>query len=214
MGEIFSADEMSKLASAGIDIDRYTKAAQTRLKEEVMPAFSSLIEICGDDPSRAGMDETPFRAMKAFLEYTIGYGEDPAKHLDTVFPAEKQDLVMVRDIEFFSLCEHHLAPFYGKCHLAYIPDKKITGLSKLARVVEGYARRFQVQERMTGLIADALHEKLGAQGVICVIEARHMCMAMRGVAKVDAVTTTSAIRGIYNTDSDLRAETMNLIKGK
>lgn len=120
---------------------------------------------------------------------------------------------MIRDIEFFSLCEHHLAPFYGKCHVAYIPKQRITGLSKLARVVEGYARRFQVQERMTEQIADAVMDRLDAQGAICVIEARHMCMAMRGVAKPDAVTTTSAIRGIYHDDSDLRMETMNLIKG-
>ena len=139
--------------------------------------------------------------------------QNPADHLATTFPAQNQDLVLIRDIEFFSLCEHHLAPFYGKCHVAYIPKQRITGLSKLARVVEGYARRFQVQERMTEQIADAVMDRLDAQGAICVIEARHMCMAMRGVAKPDAVTTTSAIRGIYHDDSDLRMETMNLIKG-
>lgn len=210
----FTDKEKKRLTEAGIDIEIYSLEVQKKLKDEVMPAFASLIDACGDRPDRAGMEDTPFRVVKAFLEYTRGYNENPVAHLDTVFPAEEQDIVMVRDINFFSLCEHHLAPFYGKCHLAYIPDKKITGLSKLARVVEGFARRFQVQERMTALIADAVYEKLGAQGVICVIEAKHMCMAMRGIEKVDAVTTTSAIRGIYNTDSDLRAETMNLIKGK
>lgn len=214
MDIVFTDEEEKRLLGSGIDIKKYSRDNLIKLKQEIMPAFRSLIEVCGDNPGRAGMEDTPFRAMKAFLEYTRGYSEDPSCHLRTQFPAEKQDLVLVRDIEFFSLCEHHLAPFFGKCHLAYIPREKITGLSKLARVVEGYARRFQVQERMTALIADAVYEKLDAQGVICVIEAQHMCMAMRGVQKVDAVTTTSAIRGIYNTDSDLKAETMNLIKGK
>lgn len=213
MEQIFTADEEKRLLRADIDINAFSIETQKKLKREIMPAVKTLMKACGDDPERAGLEETPFRVMKAFLEYTRGYGEDPASHLETTFPAEKQDLVMVRDIEFFSLCEHHLAPFYGKCHLAYIPGKRITGLSKLARVVESFARRFQVQERMTSLIADTVYEKLDAQGVICVIEAKHMCMAMRGVAKVDAITTTSAIRGIYNTDSDLRAETMNLIRG-
>lgn len=214
MENLFTAGEVKKLIDAGIDINGYSVKEQMKMGQEIIPAFASLIGVCGDDPAREGLEETPFRVMKAFLEYTKGYGQDPKAHLDTVFPAQGKDLIMVRDIEFFSLCEHHLAPFYGKCHLAYIPKDKITGLSKLARVVEGYARRFQVQERMTGLIADAVYDKLDAQGVICVIEAQHMCMAMRGVAKADAVTTTSAIRGIYNTDSDLRSETMNLIKGK
>lgn len=213
MEQIFTAAEEKKLIEAGVNIDRLSAEARAKLKGEIMPAIKSLIEVCGDDPERVGLEETPFRVMKAFLEYTGGYGENPASHLETTFPAEEQDLVLVRDIEFFSLCEHHMAPFYGKCHLAYIPGERITGLSKLARVVEGFARRFQVQERMTALIADTVYEKLDAQGVICVIEAKHMCMAMRGVAKVDAITTTSAIRGIYNTDSDLRVETMNLIKG-
>lgn len=213
MEQIFTAAEEKRLVRAGIDINAFSSEAQKKLKCEIMPAVKTLIEACGDDPERSGMEETPFRVMKAFLEYTRGYGEDPASHLETSFPAEEQDLVLIRDIEFFSLCEHHLAPFYGKCHLAYIPGKRITGLSKLARVVESFSRRFQVQERMTSLIADTIYKKLDAQGVICVIEAKHMCMAMRGIAKVDAVTTTSAIRGIYDTDSDLRAETMNLIKG-
>ena len=209
----FSDKERKKLLASGVDPDRFSHEEQRDMKERILPAFKRLIEICGDDPSREGMEETPFRALKAFLEYTKGYGTDPADHLATTFPAQNQDLVLIRDIEFFSLCEHHLAPFYGKCHVAYIPKQRITGLSKLARVVEGYARRFQVQERMTEQIADAVMDRLDAQGAICVLEARHMCMAMRGVAKPDAVTTTSAIRGIYHDDSDLRMETMNLIKG-
>lgn len=192
-------------------MDNINTRDETLIREAV-PGIRALITGCGDDPDRVGMIDTPERVVKAFLEYTKGYTEDPARHLKTQFPAERQDLVLVRDIEFFSLCEHHLAPFYGKCHLAYIPGAHITGLSKLARVVEGYARRFQVQERMTAQIADAVMNKLDTQGVICVIEARHMCMAMRGISKVEAVTTTSAIRGIYETDAALKSETMNLIK--
>lgn len=209
----FSEQELARLRDSGISPEAYPQQMLEALHGDFMPAVETLLRACGDDPTREGLKETPFRVMKAFLEYTTGYQQDPAKHLETVFEAQKQDLVLVRDIEFYSLCEHHLAPFYGKCHVAYIPNEKITGLSKLARVVDCYARRFQVQERMTEQIADLIMEKLDAQGVICVIEARHMCMAMRGVQKVNAVTTTSAIRGIYNNDSDLRAETMNLIKG-
>ena len=184
------------------------------LHQQALAGIRALISGCGDDPNRTGMAETPERVIKAYMEYTRGYLEDPDTHLETQFPAEGQDLVLVRDIEFFSLCEHHLAPFYGKCHVAYIPGAHITGLSKLARTVEGYARRFQVQERMTAQIADAVMQKLDTQGVICVIEARHMCMSMRGIAKVDAVTTTSAVRGIYETDAALKAETMNLISNR
>jgi len=210
--EIFTSDQRRSLERAGIRPESVSDETALR---QALDGFEALIRACGDDPTRPGMENTPFRALKAFLEYTKGYEEIPAAHLDTQFEAPSQDLVLVRDIEFFSLCEHHLAPFFGKCHVAYIPGKTITGLSKLARVTAGFARRFQVQERMTAQIADAVMEKLRPQGVICVIEATHMCMAMRGATKPDAVTTTSAIRGIFNSDSDLRAETMNLmIKGK
>lgn len=174
-------------------------------------AVQLLIDFCGDDRKRSGMAETPYRFVKAFLEYTEGYREDPKKHLEKIFDVPHRELVLVKEIEFYSMCEHHFAPFFGVAHVGYIPNEKVTGLSKIARMVEGYARRFQVQERLTTQIAEALEEILDPAGTMVVIEAKHLCMCSRGVKKSGAMTTTSAVRGIFSEAADSRAEFLSLI---
>jgi GTP cyclohydrolase IA len=188
------------------DIDKDIVKAQ-----QYMDGIKNLIEICGDDPDRDGLQETPFRVLKAFLEYTEGYREDPKTHLEKVFDVQHKELVMVKDIEFHSMCEHHFAPFFGVAHVGYIPDKKITGLSKIGRMVEGYAKRFQVQERMTNEIAQAVEDILEPQGTMVVVEAKHMCMCGRGIKKSNASTTTTAVRGLYAEKADARMEFISLL---
>lgn len=165
--------------------------------QRIMDSFQQLIELCGDDPGREGLQETPYRVVKAFLEYTGGYREDPAEHLRKTFDVEHDELVLVKDIQFHSLCEHHFAPFFGVAHVGYIPKNKITGLSKVARMVDGFARRFQVQERMTNQIADSIERELQPQGVMVVIQGKHMCMCGRGIKKTSSSTITSAVRGVF-----------------
>ncbi|WP_371174708.1 GTP cyclohydrolase I FolE [Buchananella felis] len=177
-------------------------------------AIRDLLVAVGEDPDREGLRDTPARMARAYRELFGGLEQDPARHLEAVFDIGHEELVIVRDIPFYSTCEHHLLPFHGQAHVGYIPgpDGRVTGLSKLARVVEGFARRPQVQERITSQVADALVERLGAQGVIVVLEAEHMCMSMRGVAKPGARTITSAVRGQLR-NAATRAEAMSLIQG-
>lgn len=176
-------------------------------------ATRELLAAIGEDPEREGLLDTPGRVARAWKEMLRGLDEDPRDYLRTQFQAGTDELVLVRDIVFHSVCEHHLLPFHGRAHVGYIPrGGRVTGLSKLARVVEGYARRPQVQERLTAQIADAIDEVLDPQGVIVVIEAEHMCMSMRGVTKPGSSTVTSALRGIMN-DSATRAEMMALVLG-
>ncbi len=182
--------------------------------QNFMNAVRELIELCGDDPDRDGLEETPYRVLKAFLEYTEGYREDPKVHLMKTFDVDHQELVLVRDIEFHSMCEHHFAPFFGVAHVGYIPNEKITGLSKIARMVDGYAKRFQVQERMTTEIVEAIEEILEPKGTMVVIEAKHMCMCGRGIKKSDASTVTSSVRGIFADKPDARAEFLSLLQGR
>jgi GTP cyclohydrolase I len=184
--------------------------------ERVRKAVHELLEAIGEDPDRDGLLATPDRVASMYEELFSGLHDDPARHLEVTFAAEHDEMVMVRDIPFASLCEHHLVPFLGRAHVAYIPaeDGRITGLSKLARLVDGYARRLQVQERMTTEIADAIQEVLSPRGVFVVIEAEHLCMSMRGVRKPGAVTTTSAVRGQFKSDSASRAEALELILRK
>jgi GTP cyclohydrolase IA len=177
-----------------------------------MDAIKELVQLCGDDPNRDGLTDTPYRVLKAFLEYTEGYREDPKNHLLKTFDVNHQELILVKNIEFHSLCEHHFAPFFGVAHVGYIPNVKITGLSKIARLVEGYAKRFQVQERLTNQIAEAMEEILQPQGTMVIIEAKHMCMCGRGIKKTSASTTTSAVRGIFAKHSDVRAEFLSLLQ--
>lgn len=175
-------------------------------------AIQGLFELLGENVQRDGLQETPFRFIKALAEHTVGYREDPKLHLEKTFDVDHQDLVLVKDIPFNSLCEHHLAPFVGKVHIAYIPSDKITGLSKFGRVVEGYAKRLQVQERLTQEIADAIQEVLNPQAVAVIVEAEHTCMSGRGIKKHGATTVTSTMRGLFKENASVRAELLQLIK--
>lgn len=179
--------------------------------KEVMTGIENLITLAGDDVNRDGLRETPFRVVKAYMEYTEGYRENPNEHLRKTFDVEHNELVIVRDIEFNSLCEHHFAPFYGRVHIGYIPNEKVTGLSKFGRMVDGYAKRFQVQEHLTTQIADAINDELDPLGVMVVIEARHMCMCGRGIRKGTSSTTTSAVRRQFKESAQLRNEFLSLI---
>ncbi|MEY8578578.1 GTP cyclohydrolase I FolE [Corynebacteriaceae bacterium 6-324] len=177
-------------------------------------AIRELLIAVGEDPDREGLQETPARVARSYAEIFSGLHTDPTEVLNKTFAEDHQELVLVRDIPIYSTCEHHLVPFYGVAHIGYIPGKdgKVTGLSKLARLADGFAKRPQVQERLTRQIADALTEELGAQSVIVVIECEHLCMGMRGVRKPGAVTTTSAVRGGFKNNSASRAEVMSLIR--
>jgi GTP cyclohydrolase I len=179
-------------------------------------AVRELLLAVGEDPDRQGLRETPARVARAFKEIFAGLYIDPDTVLDTTFDEQHDELVLVKQIPMYSTCEHHLVSFHGQAHVGYIPgdDGRVTGLSKLARVVDLYAKRPQVQERLTGQIADAIMRKLKPRGVIVVIEAEHLCMAMRGVRKPGALTTTSAVRGQFKTDKASRAEALELILRK
>jgi GTP cyclohydrolase I len=184
--------------------------------DRIERAIAEVLAANGEDPGRDGLRETPHRVAQMYVELFAGLHEDPAKHLTVTFAADHDEMVMVRDIPFASLCEHHMVPFMGRAHVAYIPadDGRITGLSKLARLVDGYAKRLQVQERMTTQIADTIEEVLGPKGVLVVVEAEHLCMSMRGVKKPGTLTITSAVRGLFRTDSATRAEAMQFIHGR
>lgn len=178
-------------------------------------AMRDLLVAVGEDPDREGLRNTPARMSRSYRELLSGLSEDPREHLRTTFDIGTDELVLVRDIHFYSLCEHHLLPFFGDAAVGYIPSGgKVTGLSKLARVVEGYAHRPQVQERLTAEIADAVDQVLHPQGVIVVIEAEHMCMTMRGVRKPGSSTVTSAVRGVMRRNAASREEAMSLILGR
>lgn len=180
---------------------------------KIEEAVKMILEAVGEDPNREGLLDTPKRVAKMYAEVFEGLYLDPKTYFDVVFGEEHEELVLVKDIPFYSMCEHHLVPFYGKAHVAYIPKGgKVTGLSKLARAVEAVARRPQLQERITSTVADAIVEKLSPHGVVVVVEAEHMCMTMRGVRKPGAKTVTSAVRGCFETDSTARAEVFSLIK--
>ncbi|HEY1466153.1 MAG TPA: GTP cyclohydrolase I FolE [Acidimicrobiales bacterium] len=184
--------------------------------DRIERAIAEVLAAIGEDPERDGLRETPHRVAQMYVELFAGLHEDPAKHLTVTFAADHDEMVMVRDIPFASLCEHHMVPFMGRAHVAYIPadDGRITGLSKLARLVDGYAKRLQVQERMTTQIADTIEEVLGPKGVLVVVEAEHLCMSMRGVKKPGTLTITSAVRGLFRTDSATRAEAMQFVHGR
>ena len=179
-------------------------------------AVRELLIAVGEDPDRDGLQQTPARVARAFAEQFAGLHIDPSTVLQTSFDENHNEMILMRDIDLYSMCEHHLVPFFGKAHVGYIPgpDGRVTGLSKLARLVDGYAKRPQVQERLTTQIADALVHRLQPAGAIVVIEAEHLCMAMRGIRKPGAVTTTSAVRGIFQSQARTRAEAMSLITGR
>lgn len=179
--------------------------------ERAEVAVRNLLMALGEDPDREGLTDTPRRVAKMYRELFSGVSADPAVHLKRVFHEQYDEVVLLRDIDFHSLCEHHLLPFHGKAHVAYLPDGKVVGLSKLARTVDAFARRPQVQERMTCQIADALMEHLAPKGVVVVVEAEHLCMKMRGVQKPNGSMVTSAVRGTFKESAAARAEVMSLI---
>jgi GTP cyclohydrolase I len=183
--------------------------------ERIQRAVREILLAVGEDPDRDGLLDTPARVARMYAEQFVGLRQEPEDVLTTVFDSENDEIVLVRDIEMYSMCEHHLVPFFGKAHIGYLPNEKgkITGLSKLARLVDVYARRPQVQERMTYQIADALMRVLEPRGVLVVLEAEHLCMSMRGVRKPGAKTVTSAVRGTFRENSRTRAEAMSLLFG-
>jgi GTP cyclohydrolase I len=183
----------------GIDFPRIERAVR-----EILAAV-------GENPDREGLAQTPRRVARSYAELLSGLSQDPRVHLKTVFHERYDEVVLLRDIEFHSLCEHHLLPFTGRAHVAYLPDGKVVGLSKLARLVEGYARRPQVQERLTTQIADALMDELNPIGAVCVIEAVHTCMTIRGIRKPGSTMVTSALRGIFKENPSSRHEILSLI---
>ena len=182
----------------------------------VEKAVREILEAIGEDADREGLIATPERVSSMYSELFSGLHDDPQRHLTVTFAAEHDEMVMVKDISFASFCEHHLVPFIGKAAVAYIPndDGRITGLSKIARLVENYARRLQVQERLTTQVADTIERGLSPRGVLVVIQAEHLCMSMRGVKKPGALTVTSAVRGLFRTDVATRAEAMQFIHGR
>ena len=180
--------------------------------DELAEHYKSVIELLGEDPEREGLQKTPMRVAKAMQVLTRGYSQDPHKVLtDALFEEKYNQMVIVKDIDFFSLCEHHILPFYGKVHVAYIPNGYITGLSKIARVVDIFSHRLQVQERMTQQIKDCIDETLHPLGVMVVVEAKHMCMQMRGVEKRNSITTTSDFSGAFK-QAKTREEFMKLLR--
>jgi GTP cyclohydrolase I len=199
-----TGDPVADLPEGAVDVAR------------IEAAVRELLAAIGEDPDRPGLQDTPARVARAYAETFAGLQQDPYDVLATTFDEGHDELVLVKDIPMFSTCEHHLVPFHGVAHVGYIPglDGRVTGLSKLARLVEVYARRPQVQERMTRQIADSLYEVLKPRGVIVVIEAEHLCMAMRGIRKPGATTMTSAVRGIFRENAPTRSEAMGLILGR
>lgn len=182
--------------------------------EELAAHYKEILTLLGEDPEREGLLKTPMRVAKAMQILTRGYTQDPKKVLtDALFEEHYDQMVIVKDIDFFSMCEHHMLPFYGKAHVAYIPNGYITGLSKIARVVDIFSHRLQVQERLTEQIMKCINDTLKPQGVMVVIEAKHMCMQMRGVEKQNSITTTSAYSGVFES-MKVREEFMSLLRGE
>ncbi len=181
-------------------------------EEEFEQAVTKVLELLGEDPTREGLLKTPTRVAKALQFLTEGYHQDPKEILNqALFSTSNDEMVLVRDIEFYSMCEHHMLPIIGRAHVAYIPDGKVVGLSKIPRIVNVYARRLQIQEQMTEQIADAILETIKPKGVAVVVHARHMCMEMRGVQKINSTTVSSALRGLFKSDERTRNEFYNLI---
>lgn len=189
------------MANSGMDLEKIEQGVRL------------ILEGVGEDPNRTGLQETPARVARMYQECFCGLTQDPAQHFETLFDEHHNELVIVHDIPFYSMCEHHLVPFFGKAHVAYLPAKsgKICGISKLARLVEVFARRPQVQERLTGQVADTLVEQLAPEGVLVVMEAEHLCMSMRGVKKPGSKTVTTAARGVLKTDAAARSEALSLL---
>jgi GTP cyclohydrolase IA len=205
------------VSEIGVDPEDRVEPAFDRIDSaRAEAAVRELLLAVGEDPDRPGLQDTPARVARAYAETFAGLWQDPYEILATTFDENHDELVLVKDIAMYSTCEHHLVPFHGVAHVGYIPgaDGRVTGLSKVARLVEVYARRPQVQERLTRQVADALNDVLKPQGVIVVIEAEHLCMAMRGIRKPGTTTVTSAVRGIFRDSAATRSEAMSLVLGR
>ncbi len=193
-------------------VGRVARASEYKTPANLEELVTQLLTVLGEDPTRSGLEETPKRVAKALSFFTKGYQENiDALVNDALFPIDYDEMVIVRNIDFFSLCEHHLLPFFGRCHVGYIPDKKVVGLSKIPRIVDVFSRRLQVQERLTVQIAETLQAKLKPIGVGVVIEARHLCMMMRGVEKQNTLAVTSHMLGAFRKQEQTRAEFLKLI---
>ena len=194
------------------EVRKLTRALEIPTAKEWEGTIRLLLRLIGEDPNREGLRRTPLRVKQSLRFLTSGYTVNPAKILNRAFKVKHDEMVIVKDIDFYSLCEHHLLPFFGKCHLAYMPDKRILGLSKIPRLVDAFAHRLQVQERLTVQIAEAISEHLKPLGVACVIEASHLCMMMRGVQKQNARAVTSSMLGAFRTSDKTRSEFLTLIR--
>ena len=179
--------------------------------KKIENAVRAILEAVGENPQREGLKDTPMRVGRMYQELLAGFSHNPKEHLQSVFTEKCDEVILLRDIPFYSICEHHLMPFIGKAHIAYLPDEKVLGVSKLARIVDCFARRLQVQERLTAQIADFLTENLAPQGVAVVLEASHSCMTIRGIKKPGSTMVTSALRGIFKKDPRSRAEVLSLM---
>lgn len=216
IGESAGAGDESRSGRLASDVSLPDAVRPQFDQERAAAAIRELLLAAGEDPEREGLRETPERVARAYKELFAGLYTDPDEVLDRTFDEAHEELVLVRDIPMYSQCEHHLLPFHGMAHVGYIPNEqgRVTGLSKLARLVDLYARRPQVQERLTSQVADALARRLEPRGVIVVVEAEHLCMGMRGVRKAGSTTTTSAVRGIFRTSASSRSEALSLIRGR
>jgi len=192
-----------------------TKTVETKPQDRIATMVHEMIALLGEDPERQGLRSTPRRVAKSLQELTAGYDADLDRIInDALFDVEYNEMVLVKDITFYSLCEHHLLPFFGKAHVAYIPDRQVVGLSKIPKIVQVFARRLQVQEKMTSQIAQTLQEKLSPLGVAVVLEARHLCMEMRGAQSQNSPTVTSAMLGAFHRDARTREEFLGLLRSR
>ncbi len=197
------------------ELRQLKQALEIPIGKEWEATIRLLLRLLGDDPNRPGLRRTPLRVKKSLQYLTSGYRQDPAKFFRRAVAQTKNDeMIIVKDIDFFSICEHHLLPFFGKCHVAYVPSKKIIGLSKIPRLVDLYARRLQVQERLTTQIAEALNEYVQPRGVAVVMDAQHLCLMMRGVQKQNALTVTSSMLGVFRTNEKTRGEFLTLVRSR
>ena len=195
-----------------IELQQLRRVLEIPAAREWEATVRLLLRLMGEDPKRDGLRRTPLRVKQSLQFLTSGYAKDPAKILNRTFKVKHDEMVVVKDIDFYSLCEHHLLPFFGRCHVAYMPDQRVLGLSKIPRLVEVFSRRLQVQERLTTQIAEALETHLKPLGVACVMEASHLCMMMRGVQKQNASAVTSAMLGAFRTSEKTRSEFLTLIR--
>lgn len=205
---------MNRVATNGHAKPSASASREKLEREKVEEAVRTILRFMGEDPDREGLERTPQRVTKAFEYFSAGYRKDPKEAINGALFTEEdyQEMILCKDLDFYSLCEHHLLPFMGKAHVAYLPNRKIVGLSKLARMVEIFARRLQVQERMTTQIARTLMDEIDPLGVAVVLEAEHMCMRMRGVEKQNSYVTTSAMLGVFRTHQETRHEFMTLLR--